>query len=162
MSRRLQICTAIVTALATADIPDLKARWLFEGEDELTTIEEGVPQAVVVPGRDERTGQQANMLERQLSGHVIFSTDAGGEFDDTRRAAVHEQLTKVEATMLALGAGAAGVVAINEQIAGVTEFDVETTFDTIIGVQGRFNARIDWVCRYRHDLTDPRTYGGQA
>ena len=64
MSRRLQICLAVVAAIQTATVPDLRVRWLFDGEDDETTLEAAVPQAIVVPGRDERVGQQANMLER--------------------------------------------------------------------------------------------------
>lgn len=151
-TRRLLICNAIVAKLAT--ISGLTARWLHDGEfDENTEASATAPQAIVVPGSDTLSGPMSNGVQRELVGHVIVETNVGeGEVDDTKRAAVDEVVADVESALLDLHADSAAL-----GVPGVTEFNVTETLTTFDGGgNGRFAARIDWLCSYRHAAADSR------
>jgi hypothetical protein len=164
-SRRQLICDAIVAKLGV--LPGVTARWLHDGELDEST-ESTTPMAVVVPGSDSITGTLNRSVQRELLGHIIFETTVGVPMNATSRATADAQLSAIEGALLQLSADTDDQaqqpgMPISRTVPGVTEFEVlelQTTFDG--GATGRFAARIDWVCRYRHDSTDPSSFTGVA
>lgn len=153
-TRRLLICNAIVAKLATVAIPGLTARWLYDGQyDENTEARAGEPpQAVVVQGSDSQSQVLSSGVAMELTGHVIYETNANGEMNDATREVLDEELAKVEQALLELHADPEEL-----GIAGVTQFDRTEFLVTFAGGgNGRFAARLDWACNYRHAATDPR------